>query len=343
MTRVRAERRGVRAPASSPSRGDVRATTVQHRSPTARDMHDLVPSTAVMRHGLKPRGSGATRDRCPTPEHAVGSETIAAEPATSRPPNHREATAQGLAELYLRARATVERGYRRPLTLPRDRARPRRFAGVSRQKRLVGARREAEARRGPRADQCSEAAETSPCIWSTTRTRSSPHRTAASAVAPEARSPSIGRPHAHRRRWTGGLVVTLAAATAAQLVASRVNRRPGATVVADRRPRTRAATRPPSGRRRPALVARRVASPVTSAVRIAGSSAIVLARSASPPCAACPSGRRARDRRPLPGSSGRPPAAARRGRSRRPRRRGPRRPTLGNRGTGAAHEFGFEG
>ena len=32
--------------------------------------------------------------------------------------NHREATAQGLAELYLRARAMVESGYRRPLTLP---------------------------------------------------------------------------------------------------------------------------------------------------------------------------------------------------------------------------------
>jgi hypothetical protein len=72
-------------------------------------------------------------------------------------------------------------------------------------------------------------------------------------VAPEARSPSAGRPHASRRTWKGGLVVAVAAATTAQLIAARVNDDQGD----DRRGRpmlTRELRRPVVRTRHPALV-----------------------------------------------------------------------------------------
>ena len=47
------------------------------------------------------------------------------------------------------------------------------------------------------------------------------------AAAPSTGSPRSGRPHVYRGRWTRALAVTLAAATTAQLVASRVNHEEG--------------------------------------------------------------------------------------------------------------------
>jgi AraC-like DNA-binding protein len=58
-------------------------------------------------------------DRCPARAARVGIDGMAVRTGSRLPrPSHREATAQALAELYLRARAIVERNYRRRLTLP---------------------------------------------------------------------------------------------------------------------------------------------------------------------------------------------------------------------------------
>jgi hypothetical protein len=156
-------------------------------------------------------------------------------------------------------------------------------------------------------------------------------------VAPDAGSPS-GRPHAHRRRWTRMLAVTLAAATTAQLVASETNR--------DQERRST----PTDDHARAAANDRR---PATTGVRRHRVERPVTAPSAPRPQRGGPRTehhRHARHvRQPagagraalLAGSSGRASAAAR---PLSPPAR-PRSATAssGPPGTGAAHEFGFEG
>lgn len=158
------------------------------------------------------------------------------------------------------------------------------------------------------------------------------------SVAPEAGSPGIGRPYARRRSWKGGLVLAVAAATAAQLIASRVNDDQGRwSWPTDHHPQA-ATNRHPDSRARAG--GRRVAPPVTSA------SALLLERN-RPRSERHRHARRARQaagaryRRPLPRSGGRSPAAAEPfspAPEPQPASIGPGSPI-----TGAAHEFGFEG
>jgi hypothetical protein len=80
-------------------------------------------------------------------------------------------------------------------------------------------------------------------------------------VSPDAGSPS-GRPHAHRRRWTRVLAVTVAAATATQLVASEGNRdQEGRSTPTDDDARAATYDRPPAITR---VRRHRIERPVTS-------------------------------------------------------------------------------
>jgi hypothetical protein len=156
-------------------------------------------------------------------------------------------------------------------------------------------------------------------------------------VAPEAGSPSAGRPYARRRSWKGGLVMAVAAVTAAQLIASRVNDQGRRSWPIAHHPRAATSHHPHATAR---VGGRRVAPSVTSA------SALLVERK-RPRAERHRHALRARQaagaryRRPLPGSTGRPPAAAR------PflPAPGPQPEALhrGTPGTGAEHEFGFEG
>ena len=159
------------------------------------------------------------------------------------------------------------------------------------------------------------------------------------AAAPSAGSPRSGRPHVYRGRWTLALAVTLAAATTAHLVASRLNHEEGspsgrtdghARAARDRS--VRAATRP-LGRR-----SARSGAPLSASradrdlPRRTHHREARRARQAGVP----------RHPRPLAGSSVRPLAPAARRLSPTP----PPAPAAthpGQPGTGAAHEFGFEG
>jgi hypothetical protein len=159
------------------------------------------------------------------------------------------------------------------------------------------------------------------------------------SVAPEAGSPSARRPYARRRSWKGGLVVAVAAATTAQLIASRVNDDQGRrSWPIAHHPRAATNHHPYATAR---AGGRHVGSSVTSA------SALRVERN-RPRAKRHRHGRRARQaagaryRRPLPGSAGRPPAAALRPFSPAPGPQ-PAATHLGSPGTGAAHEFGFEG
>ena len=158
------------------------------------------------------------------------------------------------------------------------------------------------------------------------------------AAAPSAGSPRSGRPHAHRGRWTLALAVTLAAATTAQLVASRINHEEGSpSWRIDGHARTARDRSVPAA---PRPVGRR---PTPSAAPLAASRA----DRDLPRTAPHRQARRARQAGrpghpgPVPGSSGRPPAPAARPFSPTP----PHPPAAahpGHPGTGTAHEFGFE-
>jgi hypothetical protein len=157
-------------------------------------------------------------------------------------------------------------------------------------------------------------------------------------VAPDAGSPSTGRPHALRRRWTWALAVTLAAATATQLVASEANHdreRPSTptddharAVAHDRRPATTRVRR------------HRVERPVTSP-------------SAPQPQRSGPRTEYHRHARHLrqparPGRAALPAGSPRRAAGAAQPLWPPPRPrsataSSGPPGTGPAHEFGFEG
>jgi hypothetical protein len=212
----------------------------------------------------------------------------------------------------------------------------RRLAGVSRRKRLVGARLEAEA------------GEVSVQIMLRRRRRkpvylvydedaflAAPNSVTA---APVTGAPSAGRPHARRPHWTGALLVTLAAATTAQFVASRLKDNQGPpSLPADGHARAA------SNHRRPAITrARRgrVEQPVTSL------SASLIAR-ARPRTEHHRHARRAQRatgtwyRTPLAGARGRAPIHAARPFSPTPRPQ-PAAIRGGAAGTRAAHEFGFE-
>ena len=159
------------------------------------------------------------------------------------------------------------------------------------------------------------------------------------SVAPEAGSPGIGRPYARRRSWKGGLVLAVAAATAAQLIASRVNDDQGRwSWPTDHHPQAATNRHPDSEGPRwwsPRRTARDLGRPRCS------SSAIVHARSdtAMRGAPVRPPGPDTADH--CPDQAGRSPAAA-----------GPFSPAPGPQPasigpgspiTGAAHEFGFEG
>jgi hypothetical protein len=158
------------------------------------------------------------------------------------------------------------------------------------------------------------------------------------AAAPVAVAPTARRPPAHRHRWTRALIVTLAAATAAQLVASRANHDPGSpSWPTDAHART-AHIRPgmTTTRPRPRRVEPSVTSPSAS---LAGRD---LPRSAHHRHA-----RRARQAAgpghptQLTGSPDRPPTPAAQPSSPTPRPQ-PAATHPGPTGTRAAHEFGFE-
>ena len=159
------------------------------------------------------------------------------------------------------------------------------------------------------------------------------------AAAPSAGSPRSGRPHVYRGRWTLALAVTLAAATTAQLIASRVNHEEGS-------PSWRIDGHARTARDRPVPAARPVDRRL--ALPAAPPSASRADRDL-PDRAPHRQARRARQAggpghpTPLPASSGRPPAPA-------PAR--PFSPTPPpvpaathpvQPGPGAADEFGFEG
>lgn len=158
-------------------------------------------------------------------------------------------------------------------------------------------------------------------------------------VAPEAGSPSAGRPYARRRSWKGGLVVAVAVATTAQLIASRVNDNQGrrSWPIAHN---PRAATNRHSHATTRAG-GRRVAPSVASA-------SVSRVERNRPRAERHRHARRARHsawtryRRPLPGSAGRPPAAAVLPISPTPGSQ-PTATHPGSPGTGAPDEFGFEG
>ena len=118
------------------------------------------------------------------------------------------------------------------------------------------------------------------------------------AAAPSAGSPRSGRPHVYRGRWTLALAVTLAAATTAHLVASRLNHEEGSPS-GRTDGHARDCTRPLCSRGNPssrsALCAIR-----RTAVRLA-SRPRSSSQEASSPGATCPSGWRA----PPPEAAGR--------------------------------------
>jgi hypothetical protein len=92
---------------------------------------------------------------------------------------------------------------------------------MSRQDRLVGARLEAEAREASAHIMLrSRRGKPVYLVYDEDTFLGAP--TGALAAAPMAASPSTERPPAHRHQWTRALIVTLVAATTAQLVASRV-------------------------------------------------------------------------------------------------------------------------
>jgi hypothetical protein len=156
-------------------------------------------------------------------------------------------------------------------------------------------------------------------------------------VAPDAGSLSARRPHAHRGRWTRVLAVTLAAATTAQLVASEANRdEERRSTSTDAHARAAANDRRPATTRvRRHRVERRVT--VSSAPRPQrGGPRTEYHRHARQVRQPAGPGRAAL----LAGSSGRAAAARPFWPPVRPRSA---TASSGPPGTGAAHEFGFEG
>ena len=160
------------------------------------------------------------------------------------------------------------------------------------------------------------------------------------AAAPSAGSPRSGRPHVYRGRWTRVLAVTLAAATSAQLVASRVNHEEGSPSgrtdghARTARDRSVRATTRPLGRR---------FAPSAAPLSASRAEADLPRQGASPPGAARPSGWRASTPKALARivwpTAGTGTGAA--------LLTGPTAPARGDPpgqpGTGAAREFGFEG
>jgi hypothetical protein len=213
---------------------------------------------------------------------------------------------------------------------------------LSRQKRLVGSSPEVESGEGPAQIMLrSRRGKPVYLVYDEDAFLASP--SGGLAAAPSPRPPRSGRGRVSRGRWTLALAVTLTAATTAQFVASRVNH---AEVSPSRRIDGHAQTgRDRSVPAAPRPLGRRIA---LSAAPLSASRA----NGAVPHRAPHHQARRARQAagpghpRPLPESSGRPPAPAPAPAAR------PFSPTPspspaathpGQSGTGAAHEFGFEG
>jgi len=209
-------------------------------------------------------------------------------------------------------------------------------AGVSRQKWLVGGRREAGPARSSRRSMIrSRRAKPVYLAYDEDLFFAAPN--GGFSVTPEAGSPSARRPYARRRSWKGGLVMAVAAATAAQLIASRVNDDQGRrSWPIAHHPRTATNHHPHATGR---AGGRRVGASVTSA-----SSRVERNR---PRAERHRHARRARQapgaryRRPLPRSAGRPPAAAESFSPAPEPQPGAADP--GSPSAGAGREFGFEG